>query len=372
MLPYVKIDFKNGSLGGVEPMDDGVTLAFVAASLQQDIDCRTYEEFVDQFGADNDLIKAFFSEAGKCHLIVTGKTITGNNAETNIKAMLSRMDGVVRNVIVSNCENLNYLKMLQSVGEWAAEELFAPVMFFVSLADTYYKTNPDLKAAGINRVAVVDNVNNAFAGTALSGVPLLWYVAGRAASVPVQRSLARVKDGSLAAAEWYYIEGSGTSAKVRLVTNTYAEGKHEKGFITVRTFQGKAGYYISDDLMATAASDDYALVPRRRTIDKAYRVAYKTLVEYIGDEIPVTADGTIPTAICKEIENNVERNIYSLMTVEGNLGVDTSNPNDKGVTCYVDPKQNVVATSRIDITLKVKPYGYTKYIEVKLGFDTNA
>ena len=35
MLPYVKIDFKNGSLGGVEPMDDGVTLAFVAAAFNK-------------------------------------------------------------------------------------------------------------------------------------------------------------------------------------------------------------------------------------------------------------------------------------------------------------------------------------------------
>ena len=39
MLPYVKIDFKNGSLGGVEPMDDGVTLAIIPGlNLEENID----------------------------------------------------------------------------------------------------------------------------------------------------------------------------------------------------------------------------------------------------------------------------------------------------------------------------------------------
>lgn len=355
MLPYVKIDFKNGSLGGVEQMDDGVTLAIMPGlNLDVDIDCQTYEDFVERADTESQQVSAFFTEAGgKCRLIVSSLEPT----EANIKALLSAYAGEVRQVVVDGATSA-MLNTLQAVGEWAANELYAPVMFFVSVGGVPPKT------LGLNRVAVVDTVTSAQE----NGVALLWYAAGRSAQIPVQRSMARVKDGALTSTEFWYEEGG----EAKLVDNLYAEGKHNNGFITVRTFQGKAGYYLSDDLMAAQASDDYALVPRRRTIDKAYRVAYKTLVEYIGDEIPVTADGTIPTAICKEIENNVERNIYSLMTVEGNLGVDTSNPNDKGVTCYVDPKQNVVATSRIDITLKVKPYGYTKYIEVKLGFDTNA
>lgn len=336
-------------------MDDGVTLAIMPGlNLDVDIDCQTYEDFVERADTESQEVAAFFREAGgKCRLIVSSLEPT----EANIKSLLSAYAGEVRNVVVDGATSA-MLNTLQAVGEWAANELYAPVMFFVSVGGVTPKT------LGLNRVAVVDTVTSAEE----NGVALLWYAAGRSAQIPVQRSMARVKDGALTATEFWYEEGG----EAKLVDNLYAEPKHNNGYITVRTFQGKAGYYISDDLMATAASDDYALVPRRRTIDKAYRVAYKTLVEYIGDEIPVTADGTIPTAICKEIENNVERNIYSLMTVEGNLGVDTSNPIDKGVTCYVDPKQNVVATSRIDITLKVKPYGYTKYIEVKLGFDTNA
>ena len=47
-LPNVKINFKNGSIGGVEPMDDGVTLAIIPGlRLDADVDCLTYNDFVD-------------------------------------------------------------------------------------------------------------------------------------------------------------------------------------------------------------------------------------------------------------------------------------------------------------------------------------
>jgi hypothetical protein len=197
------------------------------------------------------------------------------------------------------------------------------------------------------------------------GTPFLYYVAGRLASIPVQRSAGRVKDGAIYASALNTADGS-------LVDNIYAETRHSKGLVTARTYTGKAGFYISDDLMATPATDDYALIPRRRTIDKAYRIAYTTLVNYVNDEIPTTTGGGIPTDTCKGIENSVERAIYAQMTTNGNLGIDPSSPNDTGVSCYIDPEQDVVGTSRLDVTLKVKPYGYAKYIEVNLGFSTEA
>ena len=360
-LPNVKINFKNGSIGGVEPMDDGVTLAIIPGlRLDADVDCLTYNDFVEKAGAENALVKAFFTEAGgKTRLIVSGKSPL---TEANVQALIQRFNGDIRNVVTAGERTLAEINTLQAVGEWAATELFAPVTFFVTAASG---VNPG--TLSLNRVAVVDGVTDT---EAEGGVPLLWYVAGHAAKIPVQRSLARVKDGALTSAEFWYTEGTGSSAKRRLVTNLYAEGRHNSGFITVRTFQGKTGYYISDDLMAAPASDDYALLPRRRTIDKAYRVAYQTLANYIGDEIPLSSTGRMSETYCKDMSNAVEQAIYKTMTVYGNLGTDTSDASDRGVRCYINPDQDVAATSRVLITLWVKPYGYAKYIEVDLGFDT--
>jgi hypothetical protein len=68
----------------------------------------------------------------------------------------------------------------------------------------------------------------------------------------------------------------------------------------------------------------------------------------------------------------VETAIVNGMTAEGNLGADPDDAADKGVKCFIDHEQNVVATGKVEISLKVKPFGYAKYIDVKLGFLTLA
>lgn len=61
------------------------------------------------------------------------------------------------------------------------------------------------------------------------------------------------------------------------------------------------------------------------------------------------------------------------MTANGELSADAS-AGESGATCYIDPTQNVLATSTINMTLKVRPYGYARNVVVELGFDvqTNA
>ena len=106
-------------------------------------------------------------------------------------------------------------------------------------------------------------------------------------------------------------------------------------------------------------------------IDKAYRIAYQTLVNEISDEVPVTDDGKISAPVVKSIQTAVESAIINNMTSYGNLGNDPSDANDMGVECYINPDQNVVATSRLKVSVRVKPHGYTKYIDVTLGFKVN-
>ena len=145
---------------------------------------------------------------------------------------------------------------------------------------------------------------------------------------------------------------------------------HDLGYIVPRTFVGKSGYYWSDDHLATNASDDYCAIPRRRVIDKAYRIAYKTLVDEIAENVPENAEGKLAAFHCKGVETSVESAIVNSMTSEGNLGNDPDDASDLGVQCYIDPEQNILATSRLEVSLRVKPYGYSKYIDVKLGFKT--
>ena len=138
--------------------------------------------------------------------------------------------------------------------------------------------------------------------------------------------------------------------------------------MTLRTFVGRSGYFFSDDLLCTKVTDDYRSLTARRTIDKAYRIAYDTLLEELLDEIPVNTDGTMQVTQVKSWQGKVENAIALQMTANRELSADVTNPKDRGVECFIDASQNVVSTSKVIVRVRVRPFGYARYIDVYLGF----
>ena len=405
MLPYVKIDFANGAIGASEPMDDGVTgLVCTAVAVTQTVDGKQETTFaldtpylitkLDELvkkgvtSESSDVnttlykaVKEFYDEApegSKLWIMGVADTVTiadiVDKTKDNAKKLLVAANGTIRILAVKVKDKSGYTPTVttgidgavrtaivnaQGLAEWATETLFAPVM--VLLEGRHYTGNTEalvsnpINNGDNNRVAVL--IGDTVADSKGAAVGLL---AGRIASIPVQRSVARVRTGSINATTMYI--GSVASELGN------PETINDCGFICPRTFVGKAGYYWSDDKLAAEASDDYSLIPRRRVADKAYRIAYTTLVNEIAEEISVTDDGKISAPVVKAIQTAVESAIVNNMTSRGNLGNDPSNPNDMGVECYINPDQNIIATSRLDVQVRIKPHGYSKYINVSLGF----
>ena len=405
MLPYVKIDFANGAIGASEPMDDGVTgLVCTAVAVTQTVNDKTENVFAlntpylitkldelvskgitsDSSDANATLYKAvkeFYDEApdgSKLWIMGVADTVTiadiVDKTKDNAKKLLVAANGTIRTLAVKIKDKSAYTPTVttgidgtvrtaitnaQALAEWATETLFAPVM--VLLEGRHYTGNAEtlvsnpVNTGNNNRVGVV--IGDTVADSKGAAVGLL---AGRIASIPVQRSVARVRTGSIVATTMYI---GGVAAELG-----NPETINDCGFICPRTFVGKGGYFWSDDKLAAEASDDYSLMPRRRVADKAYRITYTTLVNEVAEEISVTDDGKISAPVVKAIQTAVESAIVNNMTSRGNLGNDPSDPNDMGVECYINPDQNIVATSRLDVQVRIKPHGYSKYINVSLGF----
>ena len=397
MLPNVRINFANGAIGGSAPMDDGCTglvcnatavtgkfaleTNYLITSLKQlealGIDASSTGPNANVYKC----VSEFYAEAPQG----TKLYLRGAEVETlidklvdpdNDSAMplLEYARGAIRTLMVKVTAPNDYspdsshgidasvydaITYAQHLAEAATDELKAPLV--VLLEGRNYSGRPsdlvDLHELGSNRVAVVigDTVER-------SEGACVGLVAGRIARIPVHRSIARVKDGAIKATAMYIGRVTAENGSPDII--------HDRGFICPRTFVGKGGYFWSDDTLATAASDDYCYIPRRRVADKAYRIAYGAMLEQVSDEIALTADGKIAAAACKNIETRLESAIINGMTVEGNLGCDPDDPNDTGVVAYVDPEQNIAATSHLDVGLRIRPYGYSKHIEVDLGFQT--
>lgn len=393
MLPRVKITFENGLIGANDPIDDGVAgmicngsavtgkLALLTAYLITSLDGLAALGVTNgESDANKNIYKAvqeFYSEApegSKLWLYVVDDTntmaqmldkdgtigkdfINATKGEVKILTIVRKASESYEPTIVDELDSdvLAAAAKAQALAEWACENKYAP--FFTILPGLSYSGTAselaDLSEYGYNRVGILIGDTVSGSGDACVGLLL-----GRIASIPVQRSIARVKTGAISETELYI--GS------VVAENGNPDVIHDAGYICPRTFVGKAGYFWSDDKLATSASDDYALIPRRRTIDKAFRIAYKTLIEELSDEIALTTDGKIPAQLCKSLEAVVESAIVTSMGE--NLGTDPDDQTDKGVQCYIDPDQVVVSTSKVDVKLRVKPFGYLKYIDVYLGF----
>lgn len=396
MLPRIKINYENGALGSVTMSPDGclgivangeavegrfeLGKAYVLHSWQELAGLgitetvnpgieKVVREFYDEAGEGTEVwLMAFPAEVKMSQLVDVNseyarKLIIEANGRLRGIVVACRPDASYTPTVVQGLDQevSTSLPAAQALAEWATQNRFAPV--FVLLEGRGFTGNavelPDLTEMSYNRVGV-------FIGDTCPGSPgsAIGVLAGRIATIPVQRNIGRVKDGALTPLA-FYIGDKLASAYPNV------ELLHDKGYISIRNYVGKAGFFFTDDPLATRIADDYRPLANRRVVDKAYRIAYSTLVEELLEEVPVNEDGTIQMAVAKDWEAKVEQAIAMEMTANGELSADLGNPDDRGVVCYINPAQNVLATSRIVASLKVRPFAYARYIDVNLGFNVN-
>ena len=177
---------------------------------------------------------------------------------------------------------------------------------------------------------------------------------GRLSGLPVQRSLARVKNGALPVTQAYFTDGK--TAEEQMST---WQTLHDKRYLFFRGYAGLSGYYIADDLTLTANTGDTATIALGRTIDKAVRLAYATYIEEVAEEV-ILEDGKLAAANVKYLESKIENAVNETMTNAGELSA---------FRAFIDPEQNILSTSRLEVDLRLTPVGYSKTISIQIGFE---
>ena len=386
-IPRVKIQYLNGQLGTVADSPDGLFAlvcgaAAVADTFKLEIayTLHNVEELKDLgvTSANNPRltkhIADFYAEAEDgTKLIVFGVAKTDTMTDMldkdtgSVRKLITGQNGALRGLFVA-CDGLSTgdvtegldpdvftaMPKAQALAEWATAELYAPL--FVVLEGRHFENDAVKSVADgtTNRVAVLVGDTTSGSEGACVGT-----MAGRLASIGVQRNLGRVKDGELAPLVMYV-----GAEKVEEAASSVAD-LYDKGYITPRKHVGRTGYYFTDDRLACKVTDDYAHLTARRTIDKAYRLAYDTMLDLLLDELEVNDDGTLQAGVVKSWQQSVENAIDRNMTAVGEL---SATADGEGCVCYIDEKQNVVSTSKVAVTLKVRPFGYARYMDVNLGF----
>ncbi len=397
MLPRVKINFASGAIGAVASSNDGCCGLLINGDpvtgkleLGKAYVLSSYDG-LEALGVSESVnpelekaVREFYAEASigsQLWIMVVARTVEWADMvdvnEAYGKALLRAAQGEVRclGVVYAPAENYTptiddgvndelpqVIANAQALCEWATTELFAPLFALVEARDFDGKIADlaDLTEMTNNRVGVLCCDSKTESKGAAIGI-----ICGRVATVPVHHNIGRVKDGVLSPIAMYV--GGVSASCVDL-----ADLMYQKGYISVRAYVGRAGYFFTDDMLCTAVSDDYRTIANRRIVDKAYRVVYDTLLDELLDYVPVNTDGTMQSAIAKNWEIKVEQAIARAMTANGELSADVTDPNDKGVVCKVDTTTNVLATSTVKVSVKVRPFGYARYIDVNLGFNVKS
>lgn len=132
-----------------------------------------------------------------------------------------------------------------------------------------------------------------------------------------------------------------------------------KGYIFPKTFAGRVGVFLNDSHTCALKSDDYSTIENVRVIQKAIRTAYAALVPYINSTIKINDDGTLPQTVCSHFQNVVNVAIRRDMASVDEIS---------SVDSFVDPNQNLLATSEINVEIEIVPTGVARKIIVPIGF----
>jgi hypothetical protein len=314
-------------------------------------------------------LKEFFLQNpnGVCYLGIFSTAETYDYAE--IEEMQSEADGTIRqmaiimpddygftaselNDIQTECDNrkddyepVQILFSPSFTGETEASDLTS----LTDLRDGSYN-NPDVSVVlGYDETSY--NSGLSMAGAAL-GVLSRSKVSDSIAWVGANNLLSKTSEFST-------IKLGGVSYSD--LSSTQLDTINDLGYIFVRKFPNKGGSYISSALTTTETTDDFCDIQTRRTILKVYRGVYENLLPLLNSSILIDSDnGTIDYIAVKNFEDKGGI-ILEQMKRDNEIS-------DGSV--FVDPDQDVLSNSRVDVSLTVVPYATAKEIRVDLGLST--
>ena len=221
----------------------------------------------------------------------------------------------------------------------------------------------DLREANCNHVAVYIGKNSTPTGTAKNAS--IGTLLGMEARRKVNECVGYVGEdnsplgGNIADSENYVNPKLSSDLAISSYTDTDFTQLDNKGYIFPKTYVGVPGVFLNDSHTCAAKSDDYSTIENVRTIQKAIRTVYKALVPYINSTIKINEDGTLPQTVCSHFQNVANVAVRKEMGAFDEIS---------SVDSYVNPNQNLLATSEIQIEVQIIPTGVARKIIVPIGF----
>ena len=150
------------------------------------------------------------------------------------------------------------------------------------------------------------------------------------------------------------------------LTLAHIQALDQAGFITVRTYNGKKGYYVTSPRLFVDETSDYHLLEYRRVADKAATLIRRVLLEFARADVraPVDADPENPpdpakSPTIKDIETRMKAVLRDEMFKHGEI---------YGYQVWIPEGQNIWSTKRLTVNYRIAPNPILVWIEGQFKF----
>lgn len=204
---------------------------------------------------------------------------------------------------------------------------------------------------GVAKTLYTDTANNA-AKASVSALGTFLGILSRAA---VHHSIGWVQKYPLGLA----LPAFGDGTLLRALDKAVVETLDKARYIFAVTYPAIGDCYASDSHTLDEPTSDYNAIERVRTMDKAMRGMRKYLTPELGGNIDIDKEtGKMRDYTIKHL-NGVASRILEEMDRSGELS---------GYIAYINPDQNVLASSSIEVVIRKVPTGVLRLLRVKDGF----
>ena len=370
-LPGVDIKFSDDNLGRVTTTEDGVVGCVAHAAAEggfalltpyrvrsmREVDAlgltagvsnyhlyKALEEFYDEAGNGAELwimgiqketwMRDFFDDSENFLRLVRA-------SENRISIVFTVMDIPLLDQSTFDGLDARFSEAVEFLNQSAMDALSMLNTPLLILADVYgYSGSPselyDFREDDYGRTAgIIGSIRPRSDDGVINNGSAAHVLAGLLSKIQVHENPGKVKLG-------------GIQSRTAFMLNTPVEQSgdisdiHDKGYITLRKHPGRSGYFFTDDTLFADPESDVNGIALRRTLDKAYRIAFRTAGREVLDDFDVTDQGTISPIYAATIEQSIETAIFNQMTAQGELSRNPIDKDDLGVRAQVDTTVNVV------------------------------
>lgn len=152
-----------------------------------------------------------------------------------------------------------------------------------------------------------------------------------------------------------------TFANGNAITDALLGALKDKGYTVIRKYLPKiAGSYFERVPTAIASTSDFSFIENNRVIDKAIRLAETILTPQLQSDLSLNTDGTLSDDVIGYFKDLVGGQLES-MEAAGEIS---------GSSVTIDPTQNILATSNLNVAISILPNATNEFITVNIGLTT--